>query len=151
FEADRPVYRDGLAQRVLGKDDFHPCRLAVIPFHRVIRPVWADYAVPGGDLMPEQRGLRAWRADPSDVDGEPVSMERVEFVGETPNAECGRPVGGENSGERQSGASRLSNGAGQTIDKLRMQPADRAFGSLSRHGVARRCGLDQISARSRRP
>src|SRR6478735_1137606 len=33
FEADRPVYRDGLAQRVLGEDDFHPCRLAV--FHSI--------------------------------------------------------------------------------------------------------------------
>jgi hypothetical protein len=119
----------------------------VIPFHRVIRPVWAEYPVPGGDLVPKQSGSRAGRSDPSHVDGEPVSMERVEFVGEASNAECGGPVGGENSGERQSGASRLSNGAGQTIDKLRMHPADRAFGSLSRHGIARRRGLDQISAR----
>ena len=52
FETDRSIHCDRLAQRVVGEDDFQPCRLAMIPFHEIVRPVWTDHSVPHGDFVP---------------------------------------------------------------------------------------------------
>jgi hypothetical protein len=87
----------------------------VIPFGRVVWPIWADHAVPRGYLVPQQSSWRAWRSDPRHIDGEPVGMERVKLVDKAADPECGRPVGRENSRERQPGLTRLSNGGGQPV------------------------------------
>src|SRR4051812_23964454 len=96
------------------------------------------------------RRYRARCADPGNINGEPISMERMEFVGEATNAECRWPVSRENSGEWQPRYSRVRNGRGQPSDEFWMQPSDRAFGPLPRHGVARRRRLNQIGAGARR-
>ena len=150
FEANRSVRCDGLAQRIIGEDNLHPCRLAVIPFYWVVRPVRTDHAVPRGDLVPQQGARRARCADPGNIDGKPISMKRMEFVGEAANAECRWPISREKSGEWQPRCSRLRNGGGKPPDEFWMQPPDRAFGPLPRHGVARRRRLDQIGAGARR-
>ncbi len=101
FETDGSVRRDCFAQRVLGQNDLYPRRLAVVPFRRVVGPVWADHTVPRRDLVPKQSAWRAGCADPGNVDGEPIGVKRVELVDKAADAECRRPVGRENSGGNQ--------------------------------------------------
>ena len=112
FEGDRSIRCYGLAQRIIGEDDFHPCRLAVIPFQQVAWPIRADHAVPRGDLVPQQGARRAGCADADNVDCQPIGMERMEFVGEAPHPEHRWPVSRENSGKWQPSSPRFGDGGG---------------------------------------
>src|SRR5262245_55508492 len=92
FETDRSIRCNRFAQRIVGEDDFHPSRLTVIPFHWIVRPVRTDHAVPRGNLVPQQGAGRTRCADPGNIDGKSIGMERMEFVGKAADTECRWPV-----------------------------------------------------------
>src|SRR5262245_53188969 len=92
--ADRALRSDRLAQRIVGADHLDPRRLAMIPLHAIVDSVRTDDAVPSRDLGPELGFRAAGAANSVHVDGEAISVQRVELVRKTADAERGRPIGG---------------------------------------------------------
>ena len=75
LDVQRARGRYGLAQRILGQDDFDAGWLAMIPFRPVARTIRADDAVLGRDPVPQLRFRRAGATDAAHVDGKPIGMQ----------------------------------------------------------------------------
>jgi hypothetical protein len=143
-EVDGATRRYGIAQRAFRHNQSHSRGLAVIPLHAALETVRTGHAMLGSNLVPKPGLGSSGSADAGHVDGKPVGVKRIEFVGEPSHTESRGPIRGEDPGGRQARLSCLANCACKSANEFGVESPDRQLGALSHHCRTGSRGCDQI-------